>query len=157
MYRARNGRNNGTVWFLNGEQHRRCRRNPRADDRRAFLSVAVVLGGRTRLGRRGVFRIRADVRGRGHRAVPVRLDRAERQAVGASVAVAGVVRVERVHDEDFGQRVSRRYFIQKTKNNTAVVESENARVVRCTVTTKVITTYTPIGRHADRRPIGRRE
>lgn len=72
-----------------------------------FSYVAVVHGGQTRLGRRRVFEVRANVRGRGHRTVSGRLDRAERPAVGASVAVAGVVRVERIHDEDFDQRVSR--------------------------------------------------
>lgn len=68
---------------------------------------AVVLGGQTRLERRRrVLEIRADARGRGHRTVPGRLDRTERQTADASVAIAGVVRVERVHDEDFDQRVS---------------------------------------------------
>lgn len=69
------------------------------------FSVTVVLGGQIELGRRRVFQVRADERGRGHRKVSRRFDRAERPIVDANVAVAGVVRVEPVHDEDFDQRV----------------------------------------------------
>lgn len=65
----------------------------------------VVLGGQIPIGQRRVFEFCADARGRGHRTVLGRFDRAERQAVAASVEIDGVIRAERVHDEDFDQRV----------------------------------------------------
>jgi len=65
----------------------------------------VVLGGQIPIGQRSVFEFCADARGRGHRTVLGRFDRAERQAVAASVEIDGVIRAERVHDEDFDQRV----------------------------------------------------
>lgn len=65
----------------------------------------MVFSGQIPIGQRCVFKFRADARGRGHRTVPGRFDRAERQALGPSVEIAGIVRAERVHDEDFDQRV----------------------------------------------------
>lgn len=66
----------------------------------------MVLGGQELFGRPHALEVRANVRGRGHRAVPGRFHGAERQVADAGVAIAGVVRVEHVHDEDFNQRVS---------------------------------------------------
>lgn len=66
----------------------------------------MVLGGRGRRGRVRARQVRGDAGGRGHRTISGRFDGPERPAVCANVAVAGVVRVERVHDENIYQRVS---------------------------------------------------
>lgn len=70
-----------------------------------FLVCIVVFCGQIPIGRRRVFEFCADARGRRHRTVPGRFDRGERQAISASVEITGVIRVKRVHDEDFDQRV----------------------------------------------------
>lgn len=70
-----------------------------------FFAFIVVLCGQIPIGQRRVFEFCADARGRGHRTVLGRFDRTERQAIGASVEIDGVIRAERVHDEDFDQRV----------------------------------------------------
>lgn len=71
----------------------------------------MVLCGQIAIGRRRVGQFRADARGRGHRTVPGRFVRGERQAAAASVEIDGVVRAERVHDEDFDQRVRAKIII----------------------------------------------
>lgn len=66
----------------------------------------MVLGGQKLFGRSHALEVCANVRGRGHGTVPGRFHGAERQVADAGVAIAGVVGVEHVHDEDFDQRVS---------------------------------------------------
>jgi len=65
----------------------------------------VVLGGQIQIGQRRVFEFCADACGRGNRTVLGRFDRGERQTVVPSVEIDGVIRAERVHDEDFDKRV----------------------------------------------------